>query len=128
MPLLGVLHERLDPPLQGRQITLHDPPDLAEVHSRIFVDQNVPQAAETAPGNLRGPVTRLWREALRGLADDLQVPDHCILRLWVSHEGVPTVGCVRFYTPHAFQDVNKIEAVVVHSGTASATIRSRMYQ
>ena len=67
-------------------------------------------------------------DALGGLADDLEVADHGVLGASITHELVATTDGVGLDPLDALQDVDQVEAFVSHSGTASASTRSRMYQ
>ena len=66
--------------------------------------------------------------ALGRLADHLEIADHGVLLLLRGEERIPAAGNVAGNPLATLQHVMQVQALVLHSGTASARMRSRTYQ
>lgn len=123
--LLSLLpFELLEDPLnvcpQLWNVVPHCLPHNIQVHTEILVNQLVAHSRKTLPGNAGMGGTQTIRNILHRLANDLKVAHDSVLRFDVIEKRVATVGCVVENTVDCIPNMEQVEAVVFHSGTASA--------
>jgi hypothetical protein len=98
---------------------LHDLPDTRQADSKVVVDQDVAEAGDSPPIDLRpGRLQRLG-QSLAGLGQRLEVAQDSVLGLTIRKERLFSFGDVLFNSFQTFADVDQIEPVALHSGTAS---------
>ena len=110
-------------------------PDHVQVHSEISVCNGVSHAINAAPGNFRvarREIRMTAPYALRGLADDLDIPDHRILLFLAGKESGPVhTRKIAADTPNRAVDMPEIvphpqDRILFHTGCASASTFSRI--
>jgi hypothetical protein len=69
--------------LQGRESSVDDAPDDVNIDTEVFVDEDVSESRDAAPGNLWMLSPEIGRQASDRLADELQFSDDRIL-----HHGI----------------------------------------
>jgi hypothetical protein len=62
-----------------RQLSRHHVPDEIEIHTEVVVSELVSHPGHLAPWHPRRPLPQGRRHTLRGLADDLKIPDDGVL-------------------------------------------------
>jgi len=117
-----------DPFLKHRQILLHDIPDPFDIDAQVLVNDNIPKALDVPPVHFRMLLFQRVGKSLRGLGKDLQVAHDRVLSFGISEEDVFALFRVHDHALDAFLDINQIEPVILHNGTASSSTLSRMYQ
>jgi hypothetical protein len=65
--------------MKRRNLVDGDIPDNREIHSLILVDQDVAQAGDVLPWDLRCSLAQIGRQPLDRLPDDLEIPNDRIL-------------------------------------------------
>src|SRR5438874_6681267 len=91
------------------------------------MNQNIPHASDLLPRNPGSLEPGRLRKSLHGFADDLQVANDRVLDNLLLQEGLFSAGGVRSNLRNTIGDVPQINQIVLHSGTASAKIRSARY-
>ena len=117
--------DRANLPFERRQLALYDLPHALTPDSVVPVHDKVPEVDDDAPRNLRMPRAQLCRNAVRGLADDLQPVERCRLQGDVGREVVGAARAVLTDELDALDDVEQRVLVATQSGTASASTNSR---
>ena len=100
---------------------MDDLPNLRYDHAIIVVDQEVSQSSEHPPGNLGIFVHQRFGDSFRGLANDLQIPNHRVLQREIAKKDVAPSGTDALNPLDTLHNVQEIEAIVLHSGLASAS-------
>src|SRR5439155_324339 len=95
--------------------------------TKIVMGELVTHPGDLSPWNVRVGSRQTRRQSFDGLADDLQVANHGVLRLTVRHEGVATSRRVRNDGVDRVAHVQQVDAIVLHTATASARIPFRRY-
>lgn len=122
-----MLRQVRDPPLpqrrfhfaaETREIPFNDPPDLFRVHALVAVDQHVAEAGDPPPGYLRTLRLESGGEPFDRFADDLEVADDRVLLLERLEKGLLSSPGELLDPADALQNVDQVEGVVLHSGTA----------
>nr|WP_258070591.1 hypothetical protein [Pseudoclavibacter sp. AY1F1] len=109
-------------------MTQDDVANCLKINTEILVDENVAQAADLRPWNLRVRVDGLSRQVLRCLTEDLQIPlegfgRHVEIDLLavaiLEHTDVPRAPI------DGLEDVgDSLASASTHRGTASASVAS----
>jgi hypothetical protein len=90
------------------------------------MDDGIPKASDAAPVDLRSPITESRRKPSTRLGQSLKIRQRGILGHLISEECRRATRSVTLHTLDARQDVRQVEPLILHSGRASASTRSRM--
>ena len=100
-----------------------DKPDGFELDAEIVMDQYVAHAGDLLPRNVGIGRPKLVREAFDGFTDDFKIAYDCILRHYIVEKLVASAGRVVLDSLDRIANVQEINAIFLHSGTASESIR-----
>lgn len=114
--------------LQGWRILNNPFPNNLEVHTFILVDQHVPEARHATPRDLGRPVSDFLRDPFGGFPQDFKAAQYRVLGLGIAEELVAAALGVAEDSIRALDHLDQVQLLILHRGTASARIRSRMYQ
>src|SRR6266700_749956 len=92
------------------------------------MDQDVAKTRQSAPGDLRSLIPDLLGHAFRRFAHYPEAAKDGIRSLWVAQELFSAILGVVENSLRTFEHLDQIQPLVLHNGTASARMRSRMYQ
>src|SRR5215207_10241980 len=106
---------------QTRQVFLDDVPDEQEIHAPIAVNKAISESDDPLPGSAGGIAYRR-RQAVRGLADDFEIADDCVLDHPLPQKGLASVSDIGLDGGDGIVDVTEIGKVALHKGCASASI------
>jgi len=90
-----------------------------QVHAEILVNQLVAHSGNLLPGDLRPAGLRHFGQILHRLADHFQIEHHGILDYRAGKKCISTLGCVFSNPADCVSNVEQINPVGLHSGTAS---------
>src|SRR5947199_7451203 len=111
-----------------RQVTLDNFPHADKINTQIIMNQDIAKPGYSLPVNLWMSIFENLRQVLGRLGQDLQVSQHRILSLCIAQERFFALRHVLFDAVDTFADVDQVKLIVLHSGRASSSTRSRMYQ
>lgn len=118
------LQQRFDSFTEWSEVLLDHSPRRVQLHAELVMDEYVAHTGNLFPRNLRGKIASRLSDLLDGLADDLKIANDGVLHHRVCVESLTSVNCVAFDPCDGIPDVLQIDPVFLHSGTASARIRS----
>lgn len=107
------------------ELSNHDIPDQLKVNAEVVMNELVPHPGHLPPWHTRRTLAQWLRDALGGLANNLQVADDGILDHRPGEELIPAGLRISECPINGISDVQQIDALVLQSATASARIRSR---
>ncbi len=96
----------------------------ADFDVEIVMDQDIAHAGNSFPGNVRVLFPQFLGKIFDCLPDNLQVAHHGVLCLRIREKRIVAFGYVQKDSICTVADVQKIGAVIPHSGVASARMRS----
>src|SRR6516225_3786659 len=103
-------------------------PNSVQIKAQIAVNKHIPKTGDSVPIDIRMPPLEAIGEPLRRFGKNLQVPYGCILHQIGAKKRILTAFGELLDASNRVSNVNKVEPVVCHSGTASLSTRSRIYQ
>jgi len=104
---------------QDRQVHRNDLPNAFDVHSKVIVDQNVPESRNGAPVNLGMEGFQTIADPLGGFGERLEIAQNRVLNQFRLAKGLSTVLAIPTYAPDTIEDMMDVEAVFLHKGIAS---------
>ncbi len=112
--------------VQFWNVFLCDLPDCLKIDSHIIMDQNISKSRNPSPWNSRIALAHVCRDLLGSFADYLELPDHCILPVGMSHEIVIPDRYVFTDFLDGTQYVGEVKPVSFHRLTAWLATSSLM--
>lgn len=112
---------------QNRQISFDHIPHQLHIDPEIIVNQFVSHPSDGFPPYGRMSFFQRDGYALDRLPDNFEVPYDRVLGLSVGKEALLSCRCIAYDVLNGVSNVQEIDAVVLHRGTASAWIRCSRY-
>src|SRR4030042_6159537 len=118
---------RLNLPLQIRQVMLDNVPDLVGIYAEVIVDHHIPKSRDPVPVHAWDARFQGIRQIAGGFSEGLQVAKDRILGFGIGEEGLLAFLGIGFNPLDTFGNMDEVDILVFHRGTASWSTLSRIY-
>src|SRR5262245_53542438 len=122
----GFGQQLLERPPERGEFPFNRDPYERQIDTKIVVRQPAAHASDPPPWHLRPTLLHGVGEMLDGFPDDFELADDRILAHPLRHERVTTCAGILLDVTNRVENVTEVDAVVLHSGRASARMCGRI--